>query len=123
MEPSSSVDDRTIIFRLLDHRGVKMQRFAELIGYSYDYVHSIRTGRRPVTEEFRRRCADYFQMPESLLFVSSVWTEDHEPQSSAPSGEPPAASARLSTPGQYVDTPQGQESHSGASEGDSRAVA
>ncbi len=113
------MDEQTKVFQLLEHRGVKMQRFAELIGYSYDYVHSIRTGRRPITEEFRRRCADYFQMPEGFLFVSCVWTADHEPSRGDPSGNPPASPSPLSTPSQYVDTRDSEESHSGASQGES----
>lgn len=123
MELSRSVDDRMIVFQLLDHRGVKMQRFAELIGYSYDYVHSIRTGRRPVTEEFRRRCAEYFQMPESLLFLPSAWTQDQGAQSEVPSDAPAAPPEGLSTPSQYVDTPEGQESPPGASTDESEEVA
>ena len=119
MELRSLVDDQTKVFQLLEHRGVKMQRFAELIGYSYDYVHSIRTGRRPITEEFRRRCADYFQMPEGFLFVSLVWTDDHEARSNAASDNPPAPPSPLSTPSQYVDTPGPDESQSGAAESES----
>ena len=63
-----TVDDPTIVFRLLAHRGVKLQRFAELVGFSYPYIYSIMVGKRPVTDEFRRRCVAYFQMPEDVLF-------------------------------------------------------
>lgn len=70
----SGIEDQTIVFRLLEHRGVKLQRFAEMIGFSYAYVYSIMVGRRAITEEFRRRCVSYFQIPEGVLFVPSART-------------------------------------------------
>lgn len=70
MDRGEAIEEQTIVFRLLKHRGIKMQRFAEMIGFSWDYVHSIRIGRRPISDEFRRRCAAYFQLPEDVLFFA-----------------------------------------------------
>ncbi len=116
----NAIDDQTSVFRLLEHRGVRVARFAEHIGYSYDYVHSIRIGRRPISDEFRRRCVAYFQMPEELLFFAVAETQAAATSTRGTAPEnPPASPSPFSTHDQYGDGGDLEESHSGASQGES----
>ncbi len=125
MDIVRAIDQQTIVFRLIEHRGTKMQRFAELIGYSWDYVNSIKVGRRPITDEFRRRCAAYFQMPEDVLFLPSELDTCPGPLSSgqdAPSST--SAEAEPASPdADVLSDPEPTESHPGASGSESEDAA
>ena len=57
------------IWEILKNNGQSVAWFArERLHYSYVYVKGVKSGRYPVTPEFRRRAALGLGLPESALF-------------------------------------------------------
>lgn len=53
---------------VLNRKLIVRTRFAEKIGYSEEHLSRVENGRLPASPEFRRRCADALDLPESALF-------------------------------------------------------
>lgn len=60
------------IWDILDHQGRRLEWLARRLGYTPVYVRGIKAGQFPVTTEFRRRCANVIDLPESVLFLSTA---------------------------------------------------
>lgn len=56
------------IWRILRANGQTLVWFARRLGYSYVYVKGVRSGRYPVSPEFRRRASIALGLPEDVLF-------------------------------------------------------
>lgn len=70
---------RTRLFEIIDARGIRYRWLAEKMGYSPEYITRVKSGAKPITDEFRRRaCALFPEIPESLLFFAdSVDSSQH----------------------------------------------
>jgi transcriptional regulator with XRE-family HTH domain len=45
--------------------------FASRMNYTREYVSLVKSGRRPVTDEFRRRASGVLNLPAQVLFLRS----------------------------------------------------
>jgi hypothetical protein len=59
------------IWRILEHQGRSLRWLAQKAAVSEALVLSVKAGRRPATEDFRRRCVDALDLPGDTLFLSS----------------------------------------------------
>lgn len=56
------------LWEILERQDVSIAKLARSVGYSPNLVYRIRMGNRTATPRFRRRVADHFNLPESILF-------------------------------------------------------
>jgi hypothetical protein len=62
------VKQRDPFWTIIEHRGIRINRAAERMRYSAQYLYDVQAERVPLTTEFRRRAAEYLDLPESVLF-------------------------------------------------------
>jgi len=56
------------IWDILDHQGRSLQWLSRRARYSESHIWAIKGGRAPASAEFRARCADALDLPDSVLF-------------------------------------------------------
>lgn len=57
------------LWTVLDHQGRSIRWLSRRTKLSEDLFLSVKAGRRRATEDFRQRCADALDLPESVLFL------------------------------------------------------
>lgn len=56
------------IWAIMEHQGRSLKWLAARTGYTYSYVRDVRSGRFPVTDEFKRKCSLALDLPVDVLF-------------------------------------------------------
>ena len=59
---------RDSFWLIIEDRGIRLDKVAAKMRYSPQYIYDVRAERVPTTAAFRRRAAEYLDLPESVLF-------------------------------------------------------